>query len=243
MTPTFARMVAARANALPNPYDGFRFRSCSATSGSSAAGCASTFSSTSTSSARLECAPMRARVLCARRDAVTRLVRRDAWPGFSDRRVLNLILLNHRVRDRVSRRLRVLDKFHRQPRTVSAEKPSRWVDDRAGGGAVCRRRHRRSDGRRHLGRDRRRGRRSGRQRTAVGDRSLPDVHCGTDGCAAREWSVDLTIVRGLAYYHGIVFEIFDRRGEFAGGVAAAGATTDCWLPLAAPTCRRSLRHG
>lgn len=31
----------------------------------------------------------------------------------------------------------------------------------------------------------------------------------------REWvAVDLSIVRGLAYYTGIVFELFDRRGEF-----------------------------
>src|SRR5205085_571877 len=31
----------------------------------------------------------------------------------------------------------------------------------------------------------------------------------------REWTdVDLTIVRGLAYYTGIVFELFDAKGEF-----------------------------
>ena len=36
-----------------------------------------------------------------------------------------------------------------------------------------------------------------------------------DALGIREWVVlDLTIVRGLAYYTGIVFELFDARGEF-----------------------------
>ena len=36
-----------------------------------------------------------------------------------------------------------------------------------------------------------------------------------DALGVREWvQVDLTIVRGLAYYTGIVFELFDARGEF-----------------------------
>jgi len=37
----------------------------------------------------------------------------------------------------------------------------------------------------------------------------------TEGLGVREWvDVDLTIVRGLAYYTGIVFELFDAKGEF-----------------------------
>jgi histidyl-tRNA synthetase len=36
-----------------------------------------------------------------------------------------------------------------------------------------------------------------------------------DALGAGEWAVlDLTIVRGLAYYTGVVFELFDARGEF-----------------------------
>lgn len=36
-----------------------------------------------------------------------------------------------------------------------------------------------------------------------------------DALGVREWvSLDLSIVRGLAYYTGIVFELFDTRGEF-----------------------------
>jgi histidyl-tRNA synthetase len=36
-----------------------------------------------------------------------------------------------------------------------------------------------------------------------------------DALGVREWvQVDLTIVRGLAYYTGVVFELFDARGEF-----------------------------
>ncbi|AHG90928.1 Histidyl-tRNA synthetase [Gemmatirosa kalamazoonensis] len=36
-----------------------------------------------------------------------------------------------------------------------------------------------------------------------------------DALGVRKWvKLDLTIVRGLAYYTGIVFEIFDRQGEF-----------------------------
>jgi histidyl-tRNA synthetase len=38
---------------------------------------------------------------------------------------------------------------------------------------------------------------------------------GTRELGVREWvDVDLTIVRGLAYYTGIVFELFDAKGEF-----------------------------
>src|SRR5881628_2139959 len=36
-----------------------------------------------------------------------------------------------------------------------------------------------------------------------------------EGLGVREWiDIDLTIVRGLAYYTGIVFELFDAKGEF-----------------------------
>src|SRR5690348_9882327 len=52
MTPSLARMVAARANALRNLFAGSPFPSSSATSASRKDACASTFSSTSTSSVR-----------------------------------------------------------------------------------------------------------------------------------------------------------------------------------------------
>ena len=53
--------------------------------------------------------------------------------------------------------------------------------------------------------------------TAVNER-LADLerYLGyAEALGVREWvDVDLTIVRGLAYYTGIVFELFDARGEF-----------------------------
>src|SRR5204862_289453 len=44
----------------------------------------------------------------------------------------------------------------------------------------------------------------------------------------REWvTLDLTIVRGLAYYTGIVFELFDARGRRgAGNCRAHGGSTE-----------------
>ena len=52
MTPTLARMVGARAQALKNRSAGSRSRSCFATSGSSGDACGSTSSSTWTLSGR-----------------------------------------------------------------------------------------------------------------------------------------------------------------------------------------------
>lgn len=50
--------------------------------------------------------------------------------------------------------------------------------------------------------------------------------------------VDLSIVRGLAYYTGIVFELFDAKGSCAPSVVAGG-TIICSRTLAALTSRRS----
>jgi len=48
---------------------------------------------------------------------------------------------------------------------------------------------------------------------------------------------DLSVVRGLVYYTGFVFEAFDRKGDLR-ALAAAGATTISSRNLATPTCRR-----
>jgi histidyl-tRNA synthetase len=158
----------------------------------------------------------------------------DIVARFSDRRVLSLILLNHRVpRAAFPAVYAVLDKFHRQPREVSAEKLAAAglttaqtealfadVDKVAStGGGI-----------------------SPATGDAAEDRAGAEVLAAIDqyqahiaalmGAPAREWvQWDLTIVRGLAYYTGIVFEIFDRRGQlravcgggrYDGLLAAAG---------------------
>jgi histidyl-tRNA synthetase len=158
----------------------------------------------------------------------------DVVARFSDRRVLNLILLNHRVpRTAFPAVYAVLDKFHRQPRNVSAEKliaaglttgqaEALFADvdtvAATGGGISAATGDEAED-------------RTGRELLSAIDHYQMYI-AALMGAPAREWvQWDLTIVRGLAYYTGIVFEIFDRRGElravcgggrYDGLLAAAG---------------------
>jgi histidyl-tRNA synthetase len=54
--------------------------------------------------------------------------------------------------------------------------------------------------------------------------------------------LDLTIVRGLAYYTGTVFELFDA-GRSSARSAAAGATTTCSQAVGGVRPARSLGFG
>ena len=85
------------------------------------------------------------------------------------------------------------------------------------------------------------GRRARRRRSAA--QPLRRVVDALDAMGLGEFvEVDLTIVRGLAYYTGTVFELFDA-GRSSAPSAAAAATTTCSRRWAASTCRRWLRHG
>ena len=64
-----------------------------------------------------------------------------------------------------------------------------------------------------------------------------------DALGVREYvDLDLRIVRGLAYYTGIVFELFDASGEFR-AICGGGRYDNLLRRSAASTCRRSVRHG
>ncbi len=235
MTPTFTRMVAARANALPKPVRWFSipqlFRYERQQRGRLREHFQLNVDIVGEAGVRAD-----AELVCCALNVMRSLglTGQDVVARFSDRRVLNLILMNHRVpRSAFSAVYAVLDKFHRQPRNVSADKllaagltaaqaDALFADvDRvaATGGGI-------SAATGDEGEDR-----AGRELLAAIDHYQAYI-AALMGAPAREWvQWDLTIVRGLAYYTGIVFEIFDRRGElravcgggrYNGLLAAAG---------------------
>ena len=139
----------------------------------------------------------------------------DVKVRFSDRRLLNALLASRGVPDVAQGAVyAVLDKVARQPRAVSLEKLV------AGGLSA--------DDAESLLAFVERSVASGELSSIAealpegeGARLLADLRRYVDsvtaliGEEARSWlRFDLTIVRGLAYYTGIVFELFDARGEF-----------------------------
>jgi histidyl-tRNA synthetase len=235
MTPTLARMVAARANALPKPVRWFSipqlFRYERQQRGRLREHFQLNVDIVGEADVRAD-----AELVCCALDMLRALglSGEDIVARFSDRRVLNLLLLNHRVpRDAVPAVYAVLDKFHRQPRDVSAAKlvsagltaaqaDALFADvDRVatlGGGITADTGDANED-------------RAGAEVLAAIGR-YQDYVGALLGAPSRDWvQWDLSIVRGLAYYTGIVFEIFDRRGQlraicgggrYDGLLAAAG---------------------
>jgi histidyl-tRNA synthetase len=139
----------------------------------------------------------------------------DVRVRFSDRRVLNALLAARGVPESAHGAVYgVLDKLERQPRDVSlarlvagglsddaAEGLLAFVEASVASGTL--------DSMRGAGLTG-----DGAERLADVDRYAAAVSrlIGEDASAWLRW--DLSIVRGLAYYTGIVFEIFDARGEF-----------------------------
>jgi histidyl-tRNA synthetase len=235
MTPTFTRMVAARANALPKPVRWFSipqlFRYERQQRGRLREHFQLNVDIVGEAGVRAD-----AELVCCALDVMRSLglTGQDVVARFSDRRVLNLILLNHRVpRTAFPAVYAVLDKFHRQPRNVSADKliaagltrgqaEALFADvdtvAATGTGITAATGDDAED-------------RAGRELLSAIDQYQMYI-AALMGAPAREWvQWDLTIVRGLAYYTGIVFEIFDRRGElravcgggrYDGLLAAAG---------------------
>jgi len=235
MTPTLARMVAARANALPKPVRWFSipqlFRYERQQRGRLREHFQLNVDIVGEADVRAD-----AELVCCALDMLRALglSSDDIVARFSDRRLLNLVLLNHRVpRAAFPQVYAVLDKFHRQPRDVSAGKlatagltPAQadalFADvDRVaatGGGITADTGDVEED-------------RAGADALAAIERYQGYVGALL-GAPAREWvQWDMSIVRGLAYYTGIVFELFDRRGQlraicgggrYDGLLAAAG---------------------
>lgn len=215
MTPTLARMVGARANALRKPVRWFSipqlFRYERQQRGRLREHFQLNVDIVGEASVSAD-----AELLAVAIDIMRALGLgpADVVARVSDRRLLAAILLGFGIADdALPAAYAVIDKFERQPRTVSDEKLAALGMDATArerlfallamhdlaalrdalgsmGGEILE----------HLDR-------LEQHRAAV-------VALLGGGEAAKAWyRVDLTIVRGLAYYTGIVFELFDVRGE------------------------------
>ena len=209
MTPTFARMVGAKAQTLRKPVRWFSlpqlFRYERTQKGRlrehyqlnvDLVGEADVLADAELLSVALEI--MRAFGLTAA----------DVRARVSDRRLLNGLLTHLAIAEPAWPAVyTVLDKLERQPRELSAEKLAEaGLDDEAatavlGFGALD----------------------FATVRARYGDAPAVQPHVARfaeylahcDALGVADWiRFDLTIVRGLAYYTGIVFELFDQVGEF-----------------------------
>ncbi len=210
MTPTFARMVAARAQALRKPVRWFAvpqlFRYERQQKGRLREHFQLNVDIVGESDVLADAELLSIAIEICRAFG---LDRSDFYARVSDRRLLNALLADLDIDSDVWPTVyAVLDKLERQPRDISAEKLSAAGLSDAARDAV-------------LG--------FGGFDSVEGLRAqyggAPDVAIHLDRFAAYATHLeslgvadflrlDLTIVRGLAYYTGIVFELFDAQGEF-----------------------------
>ena len=210
MTPTLARMVAARANALRKPIRWFSMPQL--------------FRYERQQKGRLrehfqlnvdilgeEGVAADAELLAVSIEMMRAfgLKAEDVRARVSDRRLLARILAELDVGpERHSAVYAVIDKLERQPRDVSDRKLAA-----AGMSAASIARLVEGLASRNLDEVARRFPRAMAHEEAAG--SLRTYFEYLEQLGVREWvELDLSIVRGLAYYTGIVFELFDRKGEF-----------------------------
>ncbi len=210
MTPTFARMVAARAQALRKPVRWFSvpqlFRYERQQKGRLREHFQLNVDIVGESDVLADAELLSIAIEICRSFG---LDRSDFYARVSDRRLLNALLADLQIDSRVWPAVyAVLDKLERQPREISAEKLSAAGlsdsarDDVLGFAAFD-------------SADSLRARFGGSPDVAAHlDRfDAYASHLNALGLGAY-LRLDLTIVRGLAYYTGIVFELFDAQGEF-----------------------------
>ena len=209
MTPTFARMVAARASALRKPVRWFSvpqlFRYERAQRGRLREHYQLNVDIVGEASEVAD-----AELLAVALDVMRELglTPQDVRARVSDRRLLNGILVTLGVTEaQVPAVYGVVDKFARQPRELSAEKLAK-----AGIAPALVERILSIAG----------GMTFEAVRAEFGKAPAAAEHverfarylAHLDALGMAEWVVlDLSIVRGLAYYTGIVFELFDAKGE------------------------------
>ena len=210
MTPTFARMVAARANSLRKPVRWFSvpqlFRYERQQKGrlrehfqlnADIVGEAAVSADAELVSLALDI--MRELGLTAA----------DVHARVSDRRLLQALLANAGVPEsQLAAIYAVIDKRGREPAEVTREKlvaasgsetVAAKVDEMLGVDNI----------------EELESRYGAQQDIAVHIERMRDYMSSVEALGFREWIIlDLTIVRGLAYYTGIVFELFDTAGEF-----------------------------
>jgi histidyl-tRNA synthetase len=133
----------------------------------------------------------------------------DVRARVSDRRLLRALLERIGIGDaQVDGVFGVIDKIERQPREISSEKLSALGVGEDAKAALFEL----MDG---VTLDALRARYGDAPAVAARIADLERYHTYLENLGVAEWvQLDLTIVRGLAYYTGIVFELFDARGEF-----------------------------
>ena len=209
MTPTFARMVGARANALRKPVRWFSvpqlFRYERAQRGRLREHFQLNVDIVGESSEVAD-----AELLCVAIDIMKELglTAEDVKARVSDRRLLNGVLTTLGVTDaQIPSVYTVVDKIARQPREVSAQK----LVEAGLAAPLVERVLTLASGTSFDALQQEFGAApAAQEHIARFGRYLEHL----DALGAREWVVmDLSIVRGLAYYTGIVFELFDAKGE------------------------------
>ncbi|HVT40755.1 MAG TPA: histidine--tRNA ligase [Gemmatimonadaceae bacterium] len=209
MTPTLARMVAARANALRKPVRWFStpqlYRYERAQRGRLREHFQLNVDIVGEASEVAD-----AELLCVAIDVMRELglTHEDVRARVSDRRLLNALLVEIGITAaQLAPVYGVLDKFGRQPEAVSHEKLTA-----AGLGATVVEQVMSLPAVRSLA----------SLRAGLGSsvsvtphvEQLDRYFTHLDALGVREWvDVDLTIVRGLDYYTGTVFELFDAKGQ------------------------------
>lgn len=209
MTPTFARMVGARAQALRKPVRWFSlpqlFRYERTQKGRLREHFQLNVDMVGESDVMADAELLSVAVEIMRSFGLSAT---DVRARVSDRRLLNALLEHIGVSEaQLPAVYAVLDKLERQPREISAEK----LSDAGLSDAAC---------------DAVLGFAAldfNAMRSRYGDAPLVAPHvelfsrylAHAEALGFAEWiRFDLTIVRGLAYYTGIVFELFDNVGEF-----------------------------
>ena len=211
MTPTLARMVAAKANAMRKPIRWFSipqlFRYERQQKGRLREHFQLNVDIIGEASVAADAELLAVAVEIMR---ATGLTASDVRARISDRRLLTAILREVGVKaEEMPAVFAAIDKLGREPRDVTREKVGKAVSDKDAARGIERVLERSTD----LNAIAAEFRNSRSVMEWV--TRLREYMNFVDALGAGEWiDFDLSIVRGLAYYTGIVFELFDAKGEF-----------------------------
>jgi histidyl-tRNA synthetase len=210
MTPSFARMVAARANTLPKPVRWYSIPQLFRYERQQKGRLREHFQLNVDIVGESEI-PADAELLAVALETMRELglSSEDVVARVSDRRLLAALLSAWGVPDEsVPAAYAAIDKLDRDPRDVLVERlgkagiPSAVAETVLNAASA-------SD------MDELRRAHAADAAVMAGLDRMAAYLAVVDGHGVRDWvKFDLSIVRGLAYYTGIVFELFDRKGEF-----------------------------
>jgi len=211
MTPTLARMVAAKANAMRKPIRWFSipqlFRYERQQKGRLREHFQLNVDIIGEASVAADAELLAVAVEIMR---ATGLSAGDVRARISDRRLLTAILYEVGVKaNEMAAVFAAIDKLGREPREVTLEKVEKAVAEKGAARSIERVLEHSTD----LNAIAAEFRNSRSVMESI--TRLREYMRFVDALGAGEWiDFDLSIVRGLAYYTGIVFELFDAKGEF-----------------------------